>query len=169
MIVFIDTFKDEWVCWWIFNFPDRQNQIEVDLYQYPLVFCCYNCPVCFEESFSKCELVFLQFLRVGTEVRKGCASLRPKIENFLLFQDTVPAQKNWTWYKSRHLNDFFPNFRRRKHIQYLSIKIFWYCVIFLMALRDRRTNYFHELWCLVSLGGVDIWVSSTTFLKSDIS
>ena len=134
MIVFIDTFKDEWVCWWIFNFPDRQNQIEVDLYQYPLVFCCYNCPVCFEESFSKCELVFLQFLRVGTEVRKGCASLRPKIENFLLFQDTVPAQKNWTWYKSRHLNDFFPNFRRRKHIQYLSIKIFFLKLIFFFQL-----------------------------------
>ena len=39
-------------------------------------------------------LVFSQFLRVGTVLRKGCASLRPKFENFLLFQDTVPAQKN---------------------------------------------------------------------------
>ena len=37
-----------------------------------------------------------------------------------------------------------------------------------MALRDRRTNYFLELWCLVSSGGADIWVSSTSFQKINI-
>ena len=38
----------------------------------------------------------------------------------------------------------------------------------LMALRGRRSNNFVELWCLVASGGVDIWVSSTSFQKSNI-
>ena len=37
-----------------------------------------------------------------------------------------------------------------------------------MALRGRRINNFVELWCLVASGGVDIWVSSTSFQKSII-
>ena len=37
-----------------------------------------------------------------------------------------------------------------------------------MALRGRRINNFLELWCLVALGGLDIWVSSTSFQKSNI-
>ena len=32
-----------------------------------------------------------------------------------------------------------------------------------MALRDKRTNNLIELWCLVSSGGLDISVSSTSF------
>ena len=31
-----------------------------------------------------------------------------------------------------------------------------------MALRGRRINNFLKLWCLVALGGLDIWVSSTS-------
>ena len=37
-----------------------------------------------------------------------------------------------------------------------------------MALRDRRTNISFDLWCLVASGGLDIWVSSTSFQKSNI-
>ena len=37
-----------------------------------------------------------------------------------------------------------------------------------MALRDRRIKNFVELWCLVASRGVDIWVSSTSFQKSNI-
>ena len=37
-----------------------------------------------------------------------------------------------------------------------------------MALRVRRINNFLELWCLVASGGLDIWVSSTSFQKSNI-
>ena len=37
-----------------------------------------------------------------------------------------------------------------------------------MALRVRRINSFLELWCLVASGGLDIWVSSTSFQKSNI-
>ncbi len=37
-----------------------------------------------------------------------------------------------------------------------------------MALRDRRTNNFPEIWWLVSSGGADICVSSTSFQKNDI-
>ena len=37
-----------------------------------------------------------------------------------------------------------------------------------MALRCRRINNFLKLWCLVALGGLDIWVSSTSFQKSNI-
>ena len=37
-----------------------------------------------------------------------------------------------------------------------------------MALRGRRINSFLESWCLVCSGGLDIWVSSTSFQKSDI-
>ena len=37
-----------------------------------------------------------------------------------------------------------------------------------MALRDRRTNIFFDLWCLVASGGADICVSSTSFQKNDI-
>ena len=38
-----------------------------------------------------------------------------------------------------------------------------------MALRGRRINNFLKLWCLVALGGLDIWVSSSTsFQKSNI-
>ena len=38
-----------------------------------------------------------------------------------------------------------------------------------MALRDRRTNIFFELGCVVALGSLDIWVSSICFKKSNIS
>ena len=34
-----------------------------------------------------------------------------------------------------------------------------------MALRDRRTNNFLELWCLVSSGGAVIWVYQPVFKK----
>ena len=37
-----------------------------------------------------------------------------------------------------------------------------------MALRDRRTNIYFDLWCLVALEGLDICVSSTSFQKIDI-
>ena len=37
-----------------------------------------------------------------------------------------------------------------------------------MALRGRRVDNFLELWCLVALGGLDIWVSSISFKKSQI-
>ena len=37
-----------------------------------------------------------------------------------------------------------------------------------MAQKGRRINNFVELWCLVTLGGVDICVSSTRFQKSNI-
>ena len=37
-----------------------------------------------------------------------------------------------------------------------------------MALRGRRINNFLELWCLLASGGLDIWVSSTSFQKSNI-
>ena len=37
-----------------------------------------------------------------------------------------------------------------------------------MALRGRRIDKFVELWCLVTLGGWEIWVSSTSFQKSNI-
>ena len=38
-----------------------------------------------------------------------------------------------------------------------------------MALRGRMINNFLELWCLVASGIVGIWVSSTSFQKSNIS
>jgi hypothetical protein len=38
-----------------------------------------------------------------------------------------------------------------------------------MALRDRRTNIFSKIGCLVASGGLDIWVSSICFQKSNIS
>ena len=37
-----------------------------------------------------------------------------------------------------------------------------------MPLRDRRINIFLEFGCLVASGGVDIWVSSICFQKSNI-
>ena len=37
-----------------------------------------------------------------------------------------------------------------------------------MAVRDRRTNIFSKLGCLVASGVLDIWVSSTCFQKSNI-
>ena len=37
-----------------------------------------------------------------------------------------------------------------------------------MALRDRTTNIFFDLWCLGASGGLDISVSSTSFQKNDI-
>ena len=40
--------------------------------------------------------------------------------------------------------------------------------LFKSALRDRRTNIFFDLWCLVASGGADICVSSTSFQKNDI-
>jgi hypothetical protein len=36
------------------------------------------------------------------------------------------------------------------------------------ALRGRRINNFIELWFIVGLGGLEIWVSSTSFQKSNI-
>ena len=36
------------------------------------------------------------------------------------------------------------------------------------ALRGRRIHNFIELWCLVGSGGLDIWVSSISFQKSNI-
>ena len=38
-----------------------------------------------------------------------------------------------------------------------------------MALRGRRIKYFLELWWLVGSGGFTIWVSSTSFQKSNIA
>jgi hypothetical protein len=38
-----------------------------------------------------------------------------------------------------------------------------------MALRDRRTNIYFDLWCLVASGGLDICVSSTSFQKNYIN
>ena len=38
-----------------------------------------------------------------------------------------------------------------------------------MALRVRRIENFLELWLLAALGVADIWVSSTSFQKSNIS
>ena len=38
-----------------------------------------------------------------------------------------------------------------------------------MALRGRRIDNFLELWWLVASGEVDVWVSSTSFQKSNIS
>ena len=35
-------------------------------------------------------------------------------------------------------------------------------------LRGRRINNFLQSWCLVASGGLGIWVSSTSFQKSDI-
>ena len=37
-----------------------------------------------------------------------------------------------------------------------------------MALKGRRINNFIESWCLVASGGLGIWVSSTSFQKSNI-
>ena len=37
--------------------------------------------------------------------------------------------------------------------------------LFKLALRDRRTNIFFDLWCLVASGTVDFCVSSTSFQK----
>ena len=34
------------------------------------------------------------------------------------------------------------------------------------ALRGRMINNVIELWCLVASGGLDIWVSSTSFQKN---
>ena len=36
------------------------------------------------------------------------------------------------------------------------------------ALRGRRINHFIELWFIVGSGGLEIWVLSTSFQKSDI-
>ena len=36
------------------------------------------------------------------------------------------------------------------------------------ALKDRRIHSLIELWCLVGSGGLEIWVLSTSFQKSDI-
>ena len=36
------------------------------------------------------------------------------------------------------------------------------------ALRGRRINHFIELWFIVGSGGLEIWVSSTSFQKSNI-
>ena len=36
------------------------------------------------------------------------------------------------------------------------------------ALSGRRIHNFIELWCLVGSGGLEIWVSSTSFQKSNI-
>ena len=38
-----------------------------------------------------------------------------------------------------------------------------------MDLRDRRVDIFLELWCLVALGGLHIWVSSTRFEKNNMA
>ena len=38
-----------------------------------------------------------------------------------------------------------------------------------MALRDRRTNIFFDLGCLVASGGLDICVSSTSFQKMTLA
>ena len=35
-----------------------------------------------------------------------------------------------------------------------------------MALKGRRINNFVELWCLVTSGDMEIWVSSTSFQKN---
>ena len=37
-----------------------------------------------------------------------------------------------------------------------------------MTLRGRRINNFVDLWCLVASGGLDIWVSLTSFQKGNI-
>ena len=37
-----------------------------------------------------------------------------------------------------------------------------------MALRGSRIENFDELWCLGSLGGLDFYVSTTNFQKSNI-
>jgi hypothetical protein len=37
-----------------------------------------------------------------------------------------------------------------------------------MALRGRRINDFFEIWCLVASRGLDIWVLSISFQKSNI-
>ena len=37
-----------------------------------------------------------------------------------------------------------------------------------MAQRGRRVDDFVELWRLVASGGLEIWVSSTSFQKSNI-
>ena len=37
-----------------------------------------------------------------------------------------------------------------------------------MALKGRRINNFVKLWCLAALGGLEIWVSQTSFQKSNI-
>ena len=37
------------------------------------------------------------------------------------------------------------------------------------SLRCRRIHYFIELWCLVGSRGLEIWVSSNSFQKSNIS
>ena len=44
--------------------------------------------ICREKSFSKCDLLFSQFLRAGILC---CASSRPQAENLLPFGDTIPA------------------------------------------------------------------------------
>ena len=47
---------------------------------------------------------------------------------------------------------------------FLTINLHW-SMQSKSALRDRRIHDFVELWCLVGSGGLDIWVSSTSFQK----
>ena len=37
-----------------------------------------------------------------------------------------------------------------------------------MALMGSRIEYFDKLWCLVALGGLEFFVSSASFQKSNI-
>ena len=59
-------------------------------------------------------------------------------------------------------------------VQYLIIRSFFYRVSHSEMrdskwLKSRRIENFLEVWQLVALGVVDIWVSSISFQKSDIS
>ena len=58
--------------------------------------------------------------------------------------------------------------KRIKIQQNYRVHISHWSVISKSALRGRRINNFIELWCLAGSGGLDIWVSSTNFQKSNI-
>ena len=58
--------------------------------------------------------------------------------------------------------------KRIKIQQNYRVHISHWSVISKSALRGRSINNFIELWCLAGSGGLDIWVSSTNFQKSNI-
>ena len=59
------------------------------------------------------------------------------------------------------LSTYVLSFKYLQGISYWSVKSN-------STLRGRRRNHFIELWFIVDSGGLEIWVSSTSFQKSNI-
>ena len=88
-------------------------------------------------------------------------------EVFVLFiikcclQSRAVCGQEWirmTWVAMDYYNS------RLVHVQGIS----YWSVTSKSALRGRRIHNLIKLWCLVGSGGLDIWVSSTSFQKSNI-